>query len=204
MKNRHQWRTSSLETFCARKPRLKSGRYQYRPVIETVARCLDGGWPGKDPSRTNVLRPLFACWGKDARSDIRRTPSPLYGMAGGTGLGLVIGNESRTLVRHVVQRSGYDGGNATTQRRISNANKLRHFGPVHVGTTRNGIEIITKDNWRRSIPESRSDGSGTGDAHTTSFGPNGGIGTMETFNGPIAVRDGTILKTARVEYAVKL
>ena len=52
---------------------LKSGRYQYRPVIETAARCLDGGWPEKDPSRTNVLRPLFASWGKDARSDIRRT-----------------------------------------------------------------------------------------------------------------------------------
>ena len=64
--------------------------------------------------------------------------------------------------------------------------------------------MITKDNWRRSIPESRSDGSGTGDARTTSFGPNGGIGTMETFNGPLAVRDGTILKTARVDYAVKL
>ena len=82
---------------------------------------------------------------------------------------------------------------------MSNANKLRHFGPVRFGTTRNGIEIITKDNWRRSIPESRGDGRGTGDARTTSFGPNGGIGTMQTFNGPIAVRDGTILKTARVE-----
>ena len=35
--------------------------------------CLDGGWPEKDPSRTNVLRPLFASWGKDARSDIRHT-----------------------------------------------------------------------------------------------------------------------------------
>ena len=123
-------------------------------------------------------------------------------MAGGSGLGLVIRNESRTVVRHVIQRSGYDGGNATTQRRMSHANELRHFGPVRVGTTRNGIETITKDNWRRSIPGSRSDGSGTGDARTTSFGPNGGIRTMETFNGPIAVRDSTILKTARVEYAV--
>ena len=71
--NRHQWRTSSLETFCVRKPRLKSGLYQHKSVIETAARCLDGGWPEKDPSRTNVLRPLFASWEKDARSDIRRT-----------------------------------------------------------------------------------------------------------------------------------
>ena len=125
-------------------------------------------------------------------------------MAGCSGLGLVIGDESRTLVRHVVQRSGYDGGNTTTQRRMSNANELGHFGPVRVGTTRNGIKIITNDNWRRSMPESRSDGRGTGDARTTSFGPYGGIGTMETFNGPIAVRDGTILKAARVEYAVEL
>ena len=124
-------------------------------------------------------------------------PSPLSGMAGGSGLGLVI-RESWTLVRHVIQRSGYDGGNATTQRRMSHANELRHFGPVHVGTTRNGVETITKDNWRRSIPGSRSVGRGTRDARTTSFGPNGGIGTMETFIGPIAVRDSTILKTARV------
>ena len=87
---------------------------------------------------------------------------------------------------------------------MSNANELGHFGPVRVGTTRNDIEIITKDNWRRSIPKSGSDGRGTGDARLTSFSPNGGIGTMETFNGPIAVRDGTILKAARVEYAVEL
>ena len=125
-------------------------------------------------------------------------------MAGGSGLGLAIRNEPRTLVRHVIQRSGYDGGNATTQRRMSHANKLRHFGPVRAGTTRNGIETVTKDNWRRSIPGSRSGGSGTGDARTTSFGPNGGIGTMETYNGPITVRDSTILKTSCKEYAVNL
>ena len=87
---------------------------------------------------------------------------------------------------------------------MSNADELGHFGPVRVGTTRNGIEIVTKDNWKRSIPESRSDGRVTVDTRTTSFGPNGGIRTMETFNGPIAVRDGTILKAARVEYAVEL
>ena len=125
-------------------------------------------------------------------------------MAGCSRLGLVIGDESWTLVRHFVQRSGYDGGNATTQRRMSNADELGHFRPVRVGTTRNGLEIVTKDNWRRPIPESRSDGRSTGDARTSSFGPNGGIRTMETFIGPIAVRDGTILKAARVVYAVKI
>ena len=50
------------------------------------------------------------------------------------------GGGSRTLVRHVVPRSGYDGGNATTQRRLSNADELGHFRPVRVGTTRNGLE----------------------------------------------------------------
>ena len=98
----------------------------------------------------------------------------------------MLGDESRTLVRHVVQRSGYDGGNATTQRRMSNANELGHFRPVHVGTTRYGLEIVTKDNRRRPIPESRSDGRSTGDERTSSCSPNGGIRTMETFIGPIA------------------
>ena len=56
-----------------RKLKLASGLYPYRLVIETVARYLDGGWPVKDPSRTNVLRPLYAYWGKDARSDTLRT-----------------------------------------------------------------------------------------------------------------------------------
>ena len=107
-------------------------------------------------------------------------------------------------MRHVVPRSGYDGGNATTQRRLSNADELGYFGPVRVGTTRNGLEIVTKDNWRWPIPESRSGGRSTGDARTSSFDPNGGVRTMETFIGPIAVRDGTILKAACVVYAVKI
>ena len=88
-------------------------------------------------------------------------------MAGCSRLGLVIGDESRTLVRHVVPRSGYDGGNATTQRRLSNADELGHFKPVRVGTTRNGLEIVTKDNRRRPIPDSRSDSRSTGVARTS-------------------------------------
>ena len=32
-----------LGTFCVKRPRLTSGRYQLRRVIETVTRCLDGG-----------------------------------------------------------------------------------------------------------------------------------------------------------------
>ena len=107
-------------------------------------------------------------------------------------------------MRHVVPRSGYDGGNVTTQRRLSHADELGYLGPVRVGTTRNGFEIVTKDNWRRPIPESRSGGRSTGDARTSSLGPNGGVKTMETFIGPIAVHDGTILKAARGVYAVKI
>ena len=94
-------------------------------------------------------------------------------------------------------------GNATTQRRMSHANELGHFRPVHAGTTRNGLEIATEDNWRRPIPKCRSDGRSTGTERTSSFGPNGGIRTMETFIGPFAVRDGTILTAARGVYAVK-
>ena len=107
-------------------------------------------------------------------------------------------------MRHVVPRSGYDGGNAATQRRLSNADELGHFRPVCVGTTRDGLEIATIDNWRRPIPESGSDGRSTGHARTSSFSPDGGIRTMETLIGPIAVRDGTILKPALVVYAVKI
>ena len=131
-------------------------------------------------------------------------PSPLPGMAGCSRFGLVTGNESRTLVWHVVPGSGYDGGNATTQRRLSNADELGHFRPVRVGTTRDGLECITKYNWRRPIPESGSDGRSTGHARTSSFGPHGGIRTMETLIGPIAVRDGTILRPAFGVYAVKI
>ena len=52
-------------------------------------------------------------------------------------------------------------------------------------------------------PYPRSDGRSTGDERTSSCGPNGGIITMETFIGPIAVCDGTILKAAHGVYAVK-
>ena len=128
-------------------------------------------------------------------------PSALSGMAGGSGLGLAAGNEPRTLVRHVIQRPSYDGGNAATQRRMSHANELRHSGPVRAGTARNGIETVTKYNWWRSIRGS-GDG-GTRSTCTPSLGPNGGIGTVETYDGPITVRNSTILNTSCKAYAVK-
>ena len=53
-------------------------------------------------------------------------PSALSRMAGSSGLGLAAGNEPRTLVRHVIQRPSYEGGNAATQRRMSHANELGH------------------------------------------------------------------------------
>ena len=130
-------------------------------------------------------------------------PSTLSGMAGGSGLGLAAGNEPRTLVRHVIQRPSYDGGNAATQRRMSHTNELRHSGPVRAGTARNGIETVTKYNWWRFIPGSGSGDGGTRGTLTSSLGPNGGIRTVETYDGPITVRDSTILNTSCKEYAVK-
>ena len=59
--------------------------------------------------------------------------------------------------------------------------------PVRVGTTRNGLQDITKDNWRRPIPKSGGSSSSAGPASTSSFGPHGGIRTLEALDGPGAV-----------------
>ena len=120
-------------------------------------------------------------------------PSTLSGMAGGSGLGLAAGNEPRTLVRH--QRPSYDSGNAATQRRLSHANELRHSGPIRSGTTRNGVETITKYYWWRSLPGSGSGVGSTGGTRTPSLSANGGIGIVETKYGPITVRSNTIPNT---------
>ena len=56
-----------------RRPRLISGRYPVRLAIETVTRCLGGGWLVKDHFRTNVRRPLCVSWGKAALSDTLNT-----------------------------------------------------------------------------------------------------------------------------------
>ena len=50
-------------------------------------------------------------------------------------------------------------------------------------------------------------GSGSGDGgtrgtRTSCLGPNGGTRTVETYDGPITVRDSTILNTSCKEYAV--
>ena len=87
--------------------------------------------------------------------------------------------------------SGYDGGDAPTQRRVSNADELGHFRPVCVGTTWDGLEVTTTDNWRRPIPESGGNSRSTGHARTSSFGPHGGIRALETLVGPGAARDFT-------------
>ena len=130
-------------------------------------------------------------------------PSAVSGMAGGSGLSLATGDEPRTLVRHVIQRPGYDGGNAATQRRMSHANKLRHSRPVRTGTARNGIETATKHNRWRPIPGSGGGDGGTWGTRTSCLGPNGGTRTVETYDGPITVRGSTILNTSCKEYAVK-
>ena len=95
----------------------------------------------------------------------------------------------------VIQRSSYDGGNATTQGRMSHANKLGHSRPVCASITRNGIKNVTENNWGRPIPKSRSSSRSTGTTRPASLGANGGIRTLETFIGPFAVRDGTSLTT---------
>ena len=79
---------------------------------------------------------------------------------------------------------------------MSNADELGHLRPVRVGTTRDGLEVTIKDNWRRPIPESGGSSRSTGHARTSSFGPHGDIRTMETLVGPDAVRDVTILRPA--------
>ena len=86
---------------------------------------------------------------------------------------------------------------------MSHANEFRHSRPVRASTTQNGLEIATEDDWRRPIPKSGSDSRSTGAARPSSFGPNGGIRTMETLIGPFAVRDGTMLTATRGVYAVK-
>ena len=84
---------------------------------------------------------------------------------------------------------------------MSHANELRHPGPVRAGTTWNGIETVTKYYWWRSIPGSGGGDGGTRDTRTSSIGPNGGIVTVETYDGPITVRDSTILNTPYEEYS---
>ena len=66
---------------------------------------------------------------------------------------------------------------------MSNADELGHFRPVRVGTTWDGLEVTTTDNWWRPIPESRGNSRSTGHASTSSFGPHGGIGALETLVG---------------------
>ena len=121
--------------------------------------------------------------------------STLPGMAGGSGLGLAAGNEPRTLVRHVIQRPSHDSGNAATQRRLPHANELRHSRPIRSGTTRNGVETITKYYWWRSLPWSGSGVGGTRGTRTPSLGANGSIRAVETQYGPITVRSNTIMNT---------
>ena len=61
------------------RPRSTNSRDQLRRALETLIRCLDGGWPVKDHFRTNVRRPLFVFWGKAALSDtlhINRRTTP--------------------------------------------------------------------------------------------------------------------------------
>ena len=73
--------------------------------------------------------------------------------------------------------------------RVSNADELGHFRPVRVGTTWDGLEVTTADNWGRPIPESRGNSRSTGHVRASSFGPHGGIGALETLVGPGAARD---------------
>ena len=56
-----------------------------------------------------------------------------------------------------------------------------------------GIENVTENNWGRPIPKSGGSSRSTGTTRTSSLGANGGLGTLETFAGPSAVRDGTSL-----------
>ena len=98
-------------------------------------------------------------------------------------------------MRHVIQGSSYVGGNAITQGRMSHANKLGHSRPVCASITRHGIENVTENNWGWPIPKSGGSSRSTGTTRTSSLGANGGLGTLETFVGPFAVRDGTSLTT---------
>ena len=63
------------------------------------------------------------------------------------------------------------------------------------GVTRHGIENVTENDSGRSIPKSRGNSRSTGTTRTSSLGANGGLGTLETFVRPSAVRDGTSLTT---------
>ena len=119
--------------------------------------------------------------------------STLPGMAGGSRLGLAIGNEPRTLVRHVIQRPDNESGYAATQRRLPHANELRHSRPIRSSTTRDGVEITTEYYWWRSVPWSGSGIGGTRDTCTPSFSANGGTGAVETQYGPITVRSNTFM-----------
>ena len=74
---------------------------------------------------------------------------------------------------------------------MSNADELGHFRPVGVGTTWDGLEVTTTDDWRRPIPESGGSSRSTGHARTSSFGPHPGIRALETLVGPGAARDFT-------------
>ena len=91
--------------------------------------------------------------------------------------------------------AGCSGRNAITQGRMSHANKLGHSRPVCTSITRHGIENVTENNWGRPIPKSVGSSRSTGTTRTSSLSANGGLGTLETFVGPFAVRDGTSLTT---------
>ena len=75
---------------------------------------------------------------------------------------------------------------------------------VQVGTTDSEAYTPIVLDRRRPIPESSSDGRSTGRARMSSFGPDGGIRTMETLIGPIAVHNGPILKPALGVYTVRI
>ena len=134
--------------------------------------------------------------GRRSRGSVE--PSPLSGMAGGSGLS----------PRHWCDTLSRDQAMTAAMQlhrdaclMQTNLDILDQYALALHGTA---SKMLQKTIGAGHIPGSRSGGSGTGDARTTSFGPNGGIGTMETYNGPSTVRNSTMLKTACKECAVNL
>ena len=119
--------------------------------------------------------------------------SAVSGMAGDSGHSLATGDEPRTLVWHVIQGPSFNGGNATTQGRLSYANELRHSRPIRTGIARNGIDYFATNYRRRLFSEYGGTVGGPRGTRTQSLCTDGGARTMETYAGPCAVCGNTIL-----------
>ena len=101
----------------------------------------------------------------------------------------------------VIQRPGVNGGNATTQGRLSYAIKLGHSRPVRPGVARNGIDHIATNNWLRLFSGYGGTDGGPRGTGTQSLGTNGGAWTLETYVGPFTVCGGTILNVSCMRHA---